>query len=83
MSENALYPTISHISILGETEAGDSYSDQISIYVVRKGDSISQIADMFGVSTNTVLSANNLKRTDKINLKRVDEFKGSIVRLSK
>jgi len=66
MSENALYPTTSHISVLGETEAGDSYSDQISIYVVRKGDSISEIAEMFNVSTNTVLSANNLKRIDKI-----------------
>lgn len=32
----------------------------ISIYVVRPGDSLSGIADMFDVSTNTILWANNL-----------------------
>lgn len=36
-------------------------SDQISIYVVRPGDTLSEIADMFGVSINTILWANNLK----------------------
>ncbi|MEK7662317.1 MAG: M23 family metallopeptidase [Patescibacteria group bacterium] len=35
-------------------------SDQISIYVVRKGDNISQIAKMFNVSPSTVVWANNL-----------------------
>lgn len=41
-------------------------SDQISIYVVRKGDTLSQIAEMFNVSVNTIkwgndLSSNTLK----------------------
>lgn len=36
-------------------------SDQISVYVVRKGDTLSQIAKMYGVSTNTILWANDLK----------------------
>jgi len=66
LSKNALLPTTNHLSILGESEAGDSYSDQISIYVVRKGDSISQIADMFNVSVSTILSANDLKKNSKI-----------------
>jgi len=66
VSENALFPTINHISILGETEAGGPFSDQISVYVVRKGDSISQIAEMFDVSTNTILAANDMKKSDKI-----------------
>ncbi len=35
-------------------------SDQISVYVVREGDSLSQIAEMFGVSVNTVRWANDL-----------------------
>ena len=35
-------------------------SDQISIYVVREGDSISQIAKMFNVTTNTILWANEI-----------------------
>lgn len=36
-------------------------SDQISIYVVHEGDSISQIAQMFNVSVNTIIWGNNLK----------------------
>jgi LysM repeat protein len=35
-------------------------NDQISIYVVRSGDTVSGIAKMFGVSVNTVIWANNL-----------------------
>ncbi len=34
---------------------------QISLYVVRSGDSLSEIAQMFGVSVNTILWANNIK----------------------
>ena len=36
-------------------------SDRISVYVVRPGDTLSEIAAMFGVSVNTILWANNLK----------------------
>lgn len=36
-------------------------SDRISVYVVRKGDTLSDIAQMFNVSVNTILWANNLK----------------------
>lgn len=35
-------------------------SDQISLYVVREGDTISQIAEMFGVTPNTIRWANDL-----------------------
>lgn len=35
--------------------------DRISVYVVRPGDTLSEIADMFGVSVNTIMWANNLK----------------------
>ncbi len=66
MSENALLPATSHVSIPGETDIGNSYSDQISVYVVRKGDSLSQIADMFGVSVKTILASNSMKKNDKI-----------------
>lgn len=37
--------------------------DRISVYVVRKGDTLSEIADMFGVSINTIVWANNLGGT--------------------
>ena len=65
-SGNALSPATNHVSIPGETETGNSYSDQISVYVVRKGDSISQIAEMFDVSVNTILWANDMKKGDKL-----------------
>jgi len=35
-------------------------SDQISVYVVRPGDTLSEIANMFNVSINTVIWANDL-----------------------
>lgn len=35
-------------------------SDQISVYVVREGDTISQIAEMFQVSANTIRWANDM-----------------------
>ena len=37
-------------------------SNEISIYTVRKGDSISSIAEMFDVSINTIIWANELSR---------------------
>lgn len=39
---------------------------QISIYVVRKGDTLSTIAKMFGVSNNTILWANDLRGASDI-----------------
>jgi murein DD-endopeptidase MepM/ murein hydrolase activator NlpD len=36
-------------------------SDQISVYVVREGDSLSQIARMFNVTTNTIVWANDIR----------------------
>jgi LysM repeat protein len=41
-------------------------NDQISIYVVREGDSLSQIAQMFGVSINTIVWANDIKQGGRI-----------------
>jgi LysM repeat protein len=47
---------------IAEIEERPASSDQISIYVVREGDSLSQIAKMFSVSTNTIVWANDIKR---------------------
>lgn len=41
-------------------------SDQISIYVVRPGDTLSEIAEMFRVSVNTIIWANDLRRATDI-----------------
>ncbi len=43
------------------TDVDDYRSTQISLYVVRQGDSLSQIAKMFGVSVNTIVWANSIK----------------------
>lgn len=50
----------------GDVELGDPSSDQVSVYVVRSGDSLSQIAGMFDVSVNTILWANDMKKGDTI-----------------
>lgn len=42
-------------------------SDQISLYVVRDGDTLFQISKMFGVSVNTIIWANDIKRGSVIN----------------
>ncbi|MBI5134581.1 MAG: peptidoglycan DD-metalloendopeptidase family protein [Candidatus Taylorbacteria bacterium] len=44
-----------------QADLSESRSTQISLYVVRQGDSLSQIAKMFGVSVNTIVWANNVK----------------------
>lgn len=44
----------------------DPSSLETSVYVVRKGDSISAIAEMFEISVNTILWANDMKKGDKL-----------------
>jgi len=46
---------------LAENKKDNPSSDQISLYVVRNGDTISQIAKMFGVSINTIRWSNDIK----------------------
>ena len=66
VSNNALLPATSPASTLCGTGGGDFSYDQISVYVVRKGDSIETIAEMFDVSANTILWANDMKKSDKL-----------------
>jgi len=48
---------------LGDDEmfAAKTFVGEISVYVVRPGDTLSQIADMFDVTANTILWANDIK----------------------
>lgn len=57
---SALLPDVGPSGTLADIEHHPA-SDQISIYVVRDGDSLSQIATMFEVSPNTIIWANDLK----------------------
>jgi len=43
-----------------------AYGNQISVYTVREGDTVSDISKMFDVSINTILWANNLKSAKDI-----------------
>lgn len=49
-----------------EMNASKSNSGEISVYTVRAGDSLSQIAEMYGVTSNTILWANELSRATDI-----------------
>jgi len=49
-----------------EITAAKHTSGEISVYVVRPGDSLSQIAEMFGVTANTILWANDIPRGKSI-----------------
>lgn len=60
LAESGPAGTIADITVTTPT------SDQISLYVVRPGDSLAGIAKAFGVSTNTILWANDLKSSKDI-----------------
>lgn len=49
-----------------EKASSKTKNGEISLYVVREGDTLSQIAEMFDVSAKTVLWANDLTNADKI-----------------
>ena len=66
VSDNAIQPATGPLGVADSAKA-EVVSLDTSIYVVRKGDTISTIADMFDVSTNTILWANDMKKGDKIN----------------
>lgn len=51
--------------VLSANSGHNVNSDQISIYVVHKGDTLPEIAKMFGVSVNTIRWGNDLK-SDKL-----------------
>ena len=54
---------------LGSIADAETYRlGQITTYVVRSGDNLSKIADMFGVSVSTIYWANNLKQGDQIKI---------------
>jgi LysM repeat protein len=61
--DGSLVPSLGPAGLGGETTGSNG---EISVYVVREGDSLSQIAEMFGVSVNTILWANEVKSAKNI-----------------
>lgn len=61
VGDSALLPDAGPSGTLANTEESFG-SDQISVYVVREGDSLSQIAEMFNVTVNTIIWSNDIKR---------------------
>lgn len=59
---DALYPDAGPEGTVADVLNTAPSSDQISLYVVREGDSLSQIAKMFKVSVNTIIWANDIER---------------------
>ncbi len=57
---------IAEIGPTGENFNNNYSNGQISTYVVRSGDSLSKIADMFDVSVNTILWANDMNKNSVI-----------------
>ncbi|MBP6883809.1 MAG: peptidoglycan DD-metalloendopeptidase family protein [Candidatus Pacebacteria bacterium] len=66
LSNNALLPATGPMGVSDGTVIPDDSFDQISVYVVRSGDTVSQVANMFGVTPDTILSANDMKKGDKL-----------------
>jgi LysM repeat protein len=60
VENNALVSNVSPSGTVSDSLVNKPTSDQISIYVVRKGDTLSQIAEMFDVTVNTIKWGNDL-----------------------
>lgn len=61
VDDSALYPETGNGSSVSLTPSEFAkHSDKISTYVVQEGDTISQIAEMFQVSTNTIRWGNDI-----------------------
>jgi len=61
IDDSALLPEVGPSGTIADIESSE-HQGKISLYVVHRGDTLPQIAQMFGVSLNTILWANDLSR---------------------
>ncbi|KKS16085.1 MAG: Peptidase M23 family protein [Parcubacteria group bacterium GW2011_GWB1_41_6] len=66
VNDNALLAEVGPLGSVADAEEWKNAGDKISVYVVRDGDSLSEIARMFDVSVNTIIWANDIKKGDAI-----------------
>jgi LysM repeat protein len=84
VEENALVPNVGP-SGTQNSLVNKPTSDQISVYVVREGDTLSQIAQMFNVTVNTIkwgndLTSNTLKAGDTLIILPISGVKYTVVK---
>jgi len=84
IENNALVSNIGPSGTASELLIHKPTSDQISIYVVRQGDTLSQIAEMFNVTVNTIkwgndLSSDTLKVGDTLVILPISGVKHTVV----
>jgi murein DD-endopeptidase MepM/ murein hydrolase activator NlpD len=65
-ADGALIPEFSPYSIDYEIAEVTGSTGQIVIYTVQSGDTLSQIAERYGISTNTISWANGIKKGDTV-----------------
>lgn len=69
VNDSALLPSsgpsgsLADVAVKGATQKN---SGQISVYIVRPGDTLGAIAEMFGVSVNTIRWGNDISRSESI-----------------
>lgn len=85
VENNALVPDAGPLGVDPESIIHKPTSDQISIYVVREGDTLSQIAEMFNVTVNTIkwgnnLSSNTLKEGQTLVILPISGVKHTVVK---
>ncbi len=85
VEDDALVSNIGPTGATPETSTHKATSDQISIYVVREGDTLSQIAEMFNVTVNTIkwgndLSSNILRVGDTLVILPITGVKHTVVK---
>lgn len=85
VENNALVSNIGPSGTAADSPISKPGSDQISIYVVRKGDTLSQIAQMFDVTVNTIkwgndLSSNKLKEGQTLVILPISGVKHTVVK---
>lgn len=69
VSDSALLPVSGPegtLADIGDTQGVKVKNDQISVYIVRANDTLSDIAKMFGVTVNTIRWANDIGTNDVI-----------------
>ena len=66
VSETALSPTATPKKETTKGVGGQDFEGDLEIYVVHTGDTVAIVAEMFGVSSDTILSANNMVKGDKL-----------------